>query len=56
MLLQNAAPTPLGTHEHSRVRLRILAPRRQGLGSSSPASPFRNLEIKAGFCHVKFFS
>ena len=35
---------------------KIWAPRRRGLGSSSPASPFRDLEIEAGFCHVKFFS
>ena len=27
VLLQNAAPTPLGTHEHSRVRFRIRGPR-----------------------------
>ena len=26
VLLQNAAPTPLGTHEHSRVRFSILTP------------------------------
>ena len=131
VLLQNAAPTPLGTHEHSRVHFLILrsglpllnrvgaefigvtrkerpcnvaltglgpqacgwliggtrkerrcfaaecgpdpfghtralegpfsdpkirAPRCQGLGSSSPGSPFRDPEIEAGFCHVKFFS
>ena len=35
---------------------KIWAPRCRGLGSSSPASPFRDLEIEAGFCHVKFFS
>ena len=35
---------------------KIWAPKRRGLGSSSPASPFRDLEIEAGFCHVKFFS
>ena len=49
------APTPLGTHEHSRVRL-IRAPRCPGLGSPSSASPFRDVQIKAGLCHVKVFS
>ena len=49
------APTPLGTHEHSRVRL-IRAARCPGLGSSSSASPFRDVQIKAGLCHVKVFS
>ena len=51
-LLQNAAPTPLGTHEHSRVRFSILTP---GQGPQ-PGSPVRDPEIEAGFCHVKFFS
>ena len=27
VLLQNVAPTPLGTHEHSRVHFLILSPR-----------------------------
>ena len=52
VLLQNAAPTPLGTHEHSRVRFSILTP---GQGPQ-PGSPVRDPEIEAGFCHVKFFS
>ena len=51
VLLQNAAPTPLGTHEHSRVHFLILG---SGLPPAQP--PFRDLETKAGVCDVKFFS
>ena len=55
VLLQNAAPTPLGTHEHSRVHFLILRSGHPRLNRVR-GSPFRDPEIEAGFCHVKFFS
>ena len=46
---------PLWAHEHSRVHFLILRsghPRLNRVGGST----FRDPEIEAGFCHVKFFS
>ena len=36
VLLQNAAPTPLGTHEHSRVHFLILGSGLPGVGGEDP--------------------
>ena len=49
-LMQNVAPTPLGT-PHFLI-LRSGHPRLNRVRGS----PFRDPEIEAGFCHVKFFS